>query len=111
MALDEKQFIEIVQKLSEIGSDVKAMHRRQDITNGRIAKNEEKVIEMDKKLVGVDSFITEVRTRNTQQDADKKDDKESKRYWTRQFIERVCWIVLALAMVVLTKLGIINLHI
>lgn len=109
--MENNDVIKIFEKLSEIGADVKAMHRRQDITNGRIAKNEEKVVELEKSNIGISEQIKGLQRRDTDQETANKEKAADRKYWSRQFVERVIWIVLILCGVVLTKVGIINLNI
>lgn len=111
MEISEQQFSQIITGLATLEEGLKGIHRRQDITNGRIAKNEEKVAEIDKKLVGVDASIGELKDRNVREDERDGKAEANRTYWTRQFMERILWIVLILSGVVLTKLGIINLSI
>lgn len=111
----DKQYIEILTKLAEISSDVKGMHRRQDITNGRIAKNEEKVIELEKTNISILDKLSGLEKRNSDRDEAEKAEAVkrdgSKTFWFRQIAERVLWVVVAIIGVILTKLGIINISI
>lgn len=110
--MDEKDrnHYELLAKLAEIGADVKAMHRRQDITNGRIAKNEEKVIELEKKDVTILASLGRVEEFIKTENEHEVRAQEKRDKWSSFTIERVIWVILILAVVVLAKTGVINLN-
>lgn len=115
MEISQVQFGEIMTKLGSLDEGIKSMHRRQDITNGRIAKNEEKTIDIDKKLAAVETSVKDLDKRADGDDESKKNaaagSAASKQYWSRLLIERILWAAVALLGIVLTKLGVINIHI
>lgn len=112
--MEDKQYIEIITKLTEISADVKGVHRRQDITNGRIAKNEEKVIDLEKANISILDKLDQLKKHNDEHDVIETDaiksKSEDKQYWVRKVGERILWASVAVVAVILTKLGIININ-
>ena len=113
--MNENQYMEVMGRLGEIGGDVKAMHRRQDISNGRTAKNEERIIDLEKATTKLIDGVESLKDRNEEKDKAQKEKeenaKDNRTYFTRLVAERIMWIVIAIITAVLAKTGIINLNI
>ena len=115
MTIDEKQYINIITILTELQADVKGIHRRQDITNGRMAKNEEKMIELDRTqgtlVERVDGILKSEQEREKAAKEKAATDGDNRKFWNRIIIERFLWVAFAVAIGLLTKFGVINLAI
>ena len=111
----QQEYSKLMTTLGEISSDIKAMHRRQDITNGRIAVNESRIIALEKSDIEIDGkvqrFIDSVAQYKIAYDKQEEEEKENKRFWSRKIAERALWFVLFIVGIVLTKLGIINIDV
>lgn len=103
--MSDEKTIEIIDRLARIEQRVTdgfdGVHKRQDFANGRIAKTECEIqklkatdIEVLAKFSNVLSYYNESKT------------TRNKLYWI--WIERLVWVMCAVLLAILTRIGIIN---
>ena len=103
----------IMMTLGRLEKSIDGVNKRLDTLNGSVAKHADKIVELDKMNAQMTISqqqivrdITFLQDKNTTEDKDKKEDGRTlKKFW----YERIVWAIAFIAILILTKLGILNL--
>ena len=95
------QYKEIIENFAKLQEDNKGFHRRQDITNGRIAKAEGEILDIKTK-----QLLSDQSQRELLEDKDVRDN--TKRKWSDFFLERLFWAGIVIVLLLLETTGIIH---
>ncbi len=103
----------IMMTLGRLEKSIDGVNKRLDTLNGSVAKHADKIVDLDKMNAQMTISqqqivrdITFLQDKNTTEDKDKKEDGRTlKKFW----YERIVWAIAFIAILILTKLGILNL--
>ena len=103
----------IMMTLGRLEKSIDGVNKRLDTLNGSVAKHADKLVDLDKMNAQMTltqqqivKEVTVLQEKNTTEDKDKKEDgKTLKKFW----YERIVWAIAFIAILILTKLDILNL--
>lgn len=103
----------IMLTLGRLEKSLDGVNKRLDTLNGSVAKHTDKIVDIDKinaqMTLSQQQLVKDINTlqeRNKTEDTDKKEDQKTlKKFW----YERIVWAIAFIAILILTKLNILNL--
>lgn len=103
----------IMMTLGRLEKSIDGVNKRLDTLNGSVAKHADKLNNIDvmnaQTTLSQQQILKDIKDlqeKNTTEDKDKKEDgKTLKKFW----YERIVWAIAFIAILILTKLGILNL--
>ena len=95
---------EILEKLGELSGKIDGVHQRQDIANGRTAKNEERIQELREEDIKLRDLVA---NHIVWEENREKSQKEDATWWKRNIGWYVFLVVMGIVFLVLKKEGIL----
>lgn len=103
----------IMMALGRLEKTADGINKRLDTLNGSVAKHADKFVDVDKMNAQMTltqqqivKEISELKAQKKEEETEKKEDNRSlKKFW----YERIVWAISFIAILILTKLGILNL--